>query len=496
MPTPDRRRYTSRFAVAVLSAALALASCGVDTEGGDGGSGSDVVGAGTEGPGVTTTTEPKELLPDHEVDITGDDGSDLNRVAANAIGDIETFWETEYPEVYGEPYEPLTGGVYGIDTDTDPLSLPCRPNTLDVVLWNAYYCGIDDAVAWDQEFLMPTLAEQYGDFTVAVVLAHEWGHVVQGRTLIEEPTVVTELQADCFAGAWVHHVQHEPSRFDVDTHDLDLALAGVLSLRDAPGSSADDVNAHGSGFDRVSAFQEGYEGGADACKDYTRESLNPYQFPFQGQEDYDNQGNMPFTGSGDQPGIDTAAFESLEQYWAIRYPELSGGDAWEPLADPVVFTSDDPAECNGREITEYRLFLCVPERFVAYDVDDARLAWELGDFAVGALFGTQYGLHVLHELDAVSDDEVTSTLRADCLTGAWAAALLPDDRGQPQDLDDDGEPDNDLVLSPGDLDEAVQVLLSFRNDSDRERQGPGFNRVRAFRIGVLESADACLDLEP
>jgi hypothetical protein len=103
---------------------------------------------------------------------------------------------------------------------------------------------------------------------------------------------------------------------------------------------------------------------------------------------------------------------------------------------------------------------------------------------------------VLHELDAVSDDEVTSTLRADCLTGAWAAALLPDDRGQPQDLDDDGEPDNDLVLSPGDLDEAVQVLLSFRNDSDRERQGPGFNRVRAFRIGVLESADACLDLEP
>jgi hypothetical protein len=49
-------------------------------------------------------------------------------------------------------------------------------------------------------------------------------------------------------------------------------------------------------------------------------------------------------------------------------------------------------------------------------------------------------------------------------------------------------------LSSGDLDEAVQVLLTFRTESDRERQGPGFRRVQAFRTGVLNGPGACVEL--
>lgn len=50
------------------------------------------------------------------------------------------------------------------------------------------------------------------------------------------------------------------------------------------------------------------------------------------------------------------------------------------------------------------------------------------------------------------------------------------------------------MLSPGDLDEGVAVLLSFRSDADRKRQGPGFDRV-AYRRGVLKGADACTDIK-
>lgn len=49
------------------------------------------------------------------------------------------------------------------------------------MLNNAYYCPPSDAVVWDQEGFMPELAQKYGDFTVAVVIAHEWGHAVQER---------------------------------------------------------------------------------------------------------------------------------------------------------------------------------------------------------------------------------------------------------------------------------------------------------------------------
>ena len=51
--------------------------------------------------------------------------------------------------------------------------------------------------------------------------------------------------------------------------------------------------------------------------------------------------------------------------------------------------------------------------------------------------------------------------------------------------------DYQLVLSPGDLDEGVAVLLSFRSQGDRKRQGPGFDRVRAYRTGVIKGAEAC-----
>ena len=52
---------------------------------------------------------------------------------------------------------------------------------------------------------------------------------------------------------------------------LDQAVAGLLELRDTLGVPGYDAMAHGSGFDRVSAFQDGYEDGPTTCVAYEDE---------------------------------------------------------------------------------------------------------------------------------------------------------------------------------------------------------------------------------
>lgn len=503
-PDPDPkapvvRRPTPAALLVVVVVLACLSSCGVTAREGVASGGAKLPGA-MEDPsadGSTATTEARkvELLPPVRLDVTGDDGNRLNTVATTAVADLEAYWTEEFPAVYGDKYVPLKGGLFAYGSDTDPSTLPCPAETIDLMMGNAFYCPADDAVAWDQEQLLPYLAEEYGDFTVAVVLAHEWGHVIQQRSGGFEASVFTELQADCLAGSWVSHV-HAATRthFHVDTAVLDQALGGVLFLKDAPGITSDEATAHGSGFDRVGAFQDGFENGAEACDGYVEGRIEPYQFPFTSQTDLANEGNLPLQDGVDEngrtvPGIRSQAISSLETFWSEAFPKLGGG-TWKRLARPLEFDRSDRPTCDGEEVRSYRLFLCVPEHRIGYSSELVEQAYgSYGDFGVATLLGSQYGLDVQVELDDVPDDVILMTLRGDCFTGAWTAAMIPDSTGRPAD------PNLDLVLSPGDLDEAVGVLLGIRSDSDRIRQGPGFDRVKAFRTGVLQGVEACRDLE-
>lgn len=448
--------------------------------------GGDIQG-GVESPtgDKTPTTQPRdvELLPPVELEVEGMDDNPLNIVATTAIADLEKYWEKEFPAVYGEPYEPLQGGLFAYDSGTDSQSLPCATDDIQQMLMNAFYCPPADAVAWDQEGLVPLLAADYGEFTVAVVLAHEWGHVIQGRLDHDAPSVYVELQADCFAGAWVGSVHKaEKAHFLIDAAVLDQSLAGVLFLKDAPGTTADDPMAHGSGFDRVGAFQDGYLNSASACKDYLDAGFTPFQFPFWDETDLNNDGNLPLEG---EEGIQGQGVEAVEAYWAETFPTISGGKEWTRLEDPVIFDRDTPPSCNGKVVDQFRLFYCQPERWVGYTDDVAQEAYERdGDFGFAVLLGTQYGLAVQDALGDIPDDVVVMTLRGDCYAGAWAGWIVPDENGNVPD-------GRVLQLSPGDLDEAVSALLGIRSESDRLRQGPAFDRVSAFRTGVTQGAEAC-----
>ncbi len=94
----------------------------------------------------------------------------------------------------------------------------------------------------------------------------------------------------------------------------------------------------------------------------------------------------------------------------------------------------------------------------------------IGDFASGMLVATAWSSAVEHQLGA-SLGTAAARRGAECLTGAWAAS-------------------ESSSLSPGDLDEAVTVLVATgKGDADR---GSAFDRVAAFRAGFRHGPSKCV----
>jgi predicted metalloprotease len=452
----------------VMAVMLVVAGCG--------GSKSESA-AGSKSPGASTTGA---ALDTSAVKITGDADNPANKLAITAIASLQQFWGQEYAKVYGQDYKPVSGGFFGLTPSVEGGS-ECG-KAYDDVKGNAFYCPKDDTVTWDAADLLPGLQKKFGDFTVAVVLAHEFGHAIQQRSGFFDQnklTVSSELQADCFAGAWSKYAK-DSGAFKVNAAQLDSALAGILDLRDQPGSSAEDPNAHGSGFDRVGAFQDGYDGGADKCKGYKDGEPMVLELPFNDTQDEENGGDAPYDS------IVNGVPYDLEDYWTQVYPEITGGKPWPPLKGLQPFDPASPPDCGGSKTEGYSLFYCVPEDYIGWDnvKEMPEVYDEGGDYAVATLLATQYGLAALTRLDDTSDEK-TQTARGDCFAGAYTASVILYNR----------KDTSTFHISPGDLDEGITALLIFRGDGDVERQGAGYGRVEAFRQGVINGAETCKTLQ-
>ncbi|WP_231514475.1 neutral zinc metallopeptidase [Mycobacterium sp. URHB0044] len=438
-----------------------------------------LAGCGGPKPEIPTPSAPKKADTSN-IKIEGDPSTPVNKLAIEAIADLQAFWSEQFPKLYGEDYKPVEGGLYALtpDSETGPK---CASGYSDVA-GNAFYCKLDDSVAWDASGLLPDLQKKYGDFVIPVVLAHEWGHAMQQRSGFfdkNELTVSSELQADCFAGAWSKHAQDDKV-FDVNSADLDRALAGILDLRDTPGTNVQDPSAHGSGFDRVSAFQDGYDNSVEKCKEYKDGEPIVLELPFNDAEDEANEGNAPYDS------IVNGVPYDLEDYWTQVYPEVADGQAWPPMKGLEAFDPSSPPDCGGQPAEGYVLFYCVPDDYVGWDNVETmpKIYAQGGDYAVATLLATQYGLAALTRLGDDSDEK-TSTLRGDCLAGAYTASVILYNR----------EATSTYHISPGDLDEGIKALLLFRGAGDVDRQGAGFDRTRAFREGVINGAQPCLEYQ-
>ena len=392
--------------------------------------------------------------------------------ADETIADIQSYWATTMPSVYGEAYQAISADrLFPYSQADPPPGCGTRGDTpYAEVAGNAFYCSEGDFVAWDAQQLFPKLTQQFGAFAPALVLAHEWGHAIQARVGFDaDESVYVEQQADCFAGAWAGHVASGGSDLSVSSDDLDRALAGMLQLSDPVGIDSGQDGAHGNGFDRVGAFQDGVEGGASACAAYETDPPAVTESGFTSSADYATGGDMSLSAL--LPELERA----LDTYWSNAV-----GTKFE---SPKLVASTGSASCDGSSdggVLVDSVVYCADSNTVVYDPATLREAHSsVGDFAAGILLATGWSSAVQHDLGRAIEGK-TAWRSAECLAGAFSAGV---DGSRSR-----SSSSSTMTLSPGDLDEVVSMLVGAHGGDER---GTAFERVAAFRTGWSKGASAC-----
>lgn len=144
----------------------------------------------------------------------------------------------------------------------------------------AAYCPADDTIHISEQFAtdiydgaldqaLPGSSQGYGrtfgDFAVAYIVAHEYGHQVQHELGLFErygdqlPTSAFELQADCYAGTWAHSASQENK---LEEGDVQEAIDAALAVGDFDESNPGH---HGTPEQRATAWNTGFESGDPAA---------------------------------------------------------------------------------------------------------------------------------------------------------------------------------------------------------------------------------------
>ncbi len=403
-----------------------------------------------------------------------------------ALADIQQYWRTTYPQVYGEPYQELQGGIYAAYPDREEPIPGCgEPESTyeEVREGGAFYCDLGDFIAYDDFELVPDFSERLGNSAIAVVFAHEFGHAIQSRAGELQRNVATvflEQQADCFAGSWAAHVARgESDSLTFGDAEVKSGLIAMVEVKDPVvfGTNIFDPNAHGSAFDRVGAFQEGFINGAARCTELIDDPLQLLNLQFNSDEEILNEGNLPYVQIG------ALVEEDLTRFWNSTFTTRGLNYVAPTIA---VYGTDGPyPECAGVDPSSYRqnAVYCPDSNQVVFDDDFAReLHRTFGDFTVGYLIGLAWSDNVQTQLGGSLGGQ-DRALATDCLIGAWTQDTIPPGSGDPNQA---------LFVSPGDLDEAVSTALIFGDEGQNDDiVGSGFEKIASYRVGVLGGVEAC-----
>jgi len=486
--------------------AIVAAACGATNPG------VTAVGSQRNGGGLipTESTQPGDTIPvertyeviDGVVDFgeAGPQHPEYDGFLTAAFGDIQAFWAEAFPEAYGgQAFEPLSGGIYAAYPDRQAPIPGCgqpQSSYQDVAEGAAFYCIAGDFMAYDDAGALPGLVDLLGKEAVAIVLAHEFGHAIQARSgEWNNSVVLKEQQADCFAGAWTAHAASGGSDLiTFDDADVKAGLIAMIYVRDPiEGAGLNDPDAHGTGFDRVGAFQDGFVGGATRCVPFFTSPPSLVNIPFDPSDP--NAGNLPL--------IDPAPDATNGPSDIVTLIPLSLQLFWEQLAaaNSVAFTAPTVAgfptagpfpSCAGIDETAYKdnVVFCAADNTIYWDQDvmlELSLDSLTGDMSVGYLLSNAYSEAVQTALGSPRTGEPRALFN-DCLTGAWVAYIVPDSTGS---IPNDGRTDT-LQLSAGDLDEAIVTAIG-RSDvsTDTNIVGSAFEKIDAFRKGVLGGLNVC-----
>ena len=411
---------------------------------------------------------PAEVIVPPPVD-PDDNDAPIGLIIDLTIADLERYWDEVLPPVYGVAHR-LPAAIVPYNGVSGELPA-CGDEALDRALFigNAFYCFVDDLLAWDNQKLFPQLHAEYGDFAVATVIAHEWGHFLQALAGVDRQgdTIFAELQADCLAGSWAGSVDRgESSILGLAPEDLDEVVGSYVSFGDSPGTTIDDPDAHGSGFDRVAAFADGVNRGPGACVGYI-DAIPLVVAPR--PED-----TTPPSDFGFDDLVDVVPSD-LNDFWASAYP-LAVGQAWDPVDRLVIFDPlDDLPRCSEIPVIANIAYCACSDEVLWNGPDDARPLLEgLGDGAAVFVLAKLWGRAAVAKAGATPLDPAVE----DCFAGAYFASVFNGARS--------------WQLAPGDLDELVMGLVEQPSTDPEPADGhPTFDRLNTFLTGFLAGPLGC-----
>ena len=198
------------------------------------------------------------------------------------VDDVQKTWDAEFPKL---------GGTYRhakLDLYRDAIRSGCGFAESAI---GPFYCPADRKVYLDLGFF-DELRSRFGapgEFAVAYVIAHEFGHHVQTLLGIDEKmrraqderpslknelSVRLELQADCLAGVWGHA---SGERGILEKGDVESGLAAAAAVGDdrlqkaATGRVTPETWTHGSSKARQAWFTRGFQTGqVGACDTFAQ----------------------------------------------------------------------------------------------------------------------------------------------------------------------------------------------------------------------------------
>ena len=212
--------------------------------------------------------------PGDESAIQSGSDDELKQFAAAVLGSTEDVWNGIFQQSgrdYPEPTLVLFSG--GVQSACGFAQAAVGP----------FYCPGDSKLYLDLDFLQQLTRQlnAAGDFAQAYVIAHEVGHHVQNLIGVMKETqamreqmsevewnsvsVQIELQADCFAGVWAHHVNSETQM--IESGDIEEAINAASAVGDdaiqqqSQGYVRPETFTHGSSQQRMEWFNKGFKSG-------------------------------------------------------------------------------------------------------------------------------------------------------------------------------------------------------------------------------------------
>lgn len=198
---------------------------------------------------------------------------------------LEQYWAEQAPQLGISYHDP---GVVLYDGST---SSACGSASNAV---GPFYCPSDEGIYIDGQFFN-ILTQRYGaeggPLAEMYVLAHEWGHHIQNLegTLQQVdhrdvgPTsgmVRLELQADCYAGAWMgsasqytdgagNQILREPTRDEIQQTISSAQAIGDDNIQEQAGMEVQpETFSHGTSEQRTNWLIRGYQEGVGSCNTF------------------------------------------------------------------------------------------------------------------------------------------------------------------------------------------------------------------------------------